>query len=140
MVERLYESYRSDGKPDAPAVPFHKLNDTAQEKWLSNLKTVSRIVSVDSIEVGYITIINRNKQINLGFGIFPEFRNQGYMTKIVPEAISLIKSKFPNTEIFSSVEQTNEPAKRILIKSGFKFFGEETKFNAIYNKYQYKLK
>ncbi len=137
MAERIYESYRMDGEPDAPSEPINKLNTEEKEKWIHGIKTVSRIISLDGNEIGFITIINRYNQVNLGFGVFQEYRKRGYMTAVIPEAVSFIKSMFPDSEIYSSVEVSNEPARKVLIRSGCESIKKETKFNAVYEKYKF---
>ncbi len=85
MAERISESYRMDGEPDAPSEPINKLSTEEKEKWIHGIKTVSRIISLDGNEIGFITIINKYNQVNLGFGVFQEYRKRGYMTAVIPD-------------------------------------------------------
>lgn len=87
-VKSVYETYRLAGEPDSPIVPFENLSEAEKTGIVNGYQRVIQIAICAEQKVGWITVINRNNEpeINLGFGLFTEFRGKSLMTKIIRRA------------------------------------------------------
>ncbi len=137
LAEKIYESYRLDALPDSPQVPFSKLNEDEKHKWLIARQKVTFIVSIASMPIGFMTVINRNQEVNFGFGVFQEYRRKGYMREVIPQAMEFIADLHPGVRIFSSTEENNIPARRLLEGTGFRFSKSELRGEDQYRKYEF---
>ena len=127
-VINIYQTYLSDGEPDSPTVPFEKLSVEEQNNVKEKYKKFMRTSRFDSQKVGWITVVDRSdtSTINLGFGLFQEFRGKRMMGQIIKAAISYIKDNYSNKKITAGARLENFPAIKSLENAGFKMVGTET--------------
>lgn len=120
-VETIYESYRMDDEPDAPTLPFVDICVKEREKLIQGYQRFFQVVVCNHNKVGWITVIDRDSdpEINLGFGLFREFRGQRLMAKIVHLAARNIIASGTNKKITAGVRVENIAAMRTLESAGF---------------------
>ena len=71
---------------------------------------------------------NENGEIEIGYGIYKEFRNRGFMTEIVQGIIDWAKTQPKVKSITASTDKTNLASFRVLEKNGFVKNGESGEF------------
>jgi [ribosomal protein S5]-alanine N-acetyltransferase len=73
---------------------------------------------------------NANGEIEIGYGIYEEFRKNGFMTEAVAGMINWAKKQSGVRSILASTDKTNSDSFSILEKNNFKKCGEtETLYN-----------
>jgi len=105
--------------------------DTTKDYLYSTLWTA---ISKDANKmVGDICIVgepNSDGEIEIGYGTYEEFQNQGFMTEAVGGMITWAKSQPKIFSIIASTEKENIGSFTILLKNNFLKIGEtETLFN-----------
>ena len=88
--------------------------------WTAVLKT-------ENMMIGDFCIYgepNENGEIEIGYGIYEEFQNRGYMTEIVRGIIEWTKKQPIVKSIIASTDKINLASVRVLEKNGFKKIGE----------------
>jgi ribosomal-protein-alanine N-acetyltransferase len=66
-------------------------------------------------------------QVEIGYGIYEEFQNKGYMTEIVRAMTQWIATQRDIKFVIASTEKFNIPSFRVLEKNGFIKIGETDK-------------
>ncbi len=77
--------------------------------------------------VGDLCIIgepNAAGEIEIGYGIYDEYKNRGYMTEIVSGLIRWAKSETKVLAVVASSEETNFASSKVLEKNGFVAIGK----------------
>lgn len=77
--------------------------------------------------IGYINLIEQEKDVLFGVGVAPAFCNHGYGQKICKTAIELSHQLYPGKPIFLQVRTWNTRAVRCYEKAGFRIAGEPTR-------------
>jgi [ribosomal protein S5]-alanine N-acetyltransferase len=94
--------------------------------WTAISKTENKMV-------GDLCIIgepNADGEIEIGYGTYDEFRNNGFMTEIVKGIIIWAKTQIKVKSIIASTNKTNAASFKVLKKNNFIKIGEtETLFN-----------
>lgn len=119
-VKKIYETYRIANEPDSPTTPFENLSETEIKEITDSYPRVMQIAIYNEQKVGWITIINQDTEpeINLGFGLFREFRGKGLMSKIIHKAIQDTSQK-QTKKISAEVRTENIAAFKTLKSAGF---------------------
>lgn len=120
-VESIYESYRLDCEPDSPTRPFVDICGDEKEKLIQGYQRFFQAVVCNGHKVGWITVIDRDSdpEINVGFGLFREFRGKKLMAKIVHCAARNIIAKGTNKKITAGARIENIAAIKTLERAGF---------------------
>lgn len=85
------------------------------------------ISKADNRMVGDVCIVgepNEQGEIEIGYGTYPEFQGQGYMTEIVSGMIEWAKTQPMVRSIIASTDKTNIASFRVLEKCLFQKSGE----------------
>ncbi|HMJ70382.1 MAG TPA: GNAT family N-acetyltransferase [Cyclobacteriaceae bacterium] len=80
------------------------------------------ILKAEQIMVGDLCIVgepNEEGQIEIGYGIYEEFRGKGYMTEIVSGIVTWAKDQEKVKSIFASTDKGNIASSTVLIKNNF---------------------
>lgn len=94
--------------------------------WTAISKTENKMVG-DLCIVGEP---NTDGAIEIGYGIYDEFQNKGFMTEIVGGIIEWTKTQSQVKSVIASTEKTNIASFKVLEKNGFLKIGEtESLFN-----------
>ena len=105
--------------------------DTSKNYLYSTLWTA--ISKADNKMVGDLCIIgepNEDGAIEIGYGTYDEFQNQGFMTEMVRGIIEWAAAQPIVKSILASTDKTNVASFKVLEKNGFIKIGEtETLFN-----------
>ncbi|MBC7537040.1 MAG: GNAT family N-acetyltransferase [Ferruginibacter sp.] len=105
--------------------------DTSKNYLYSTLWTA--ISKKENKMVGDLCIVgepNPDGEIEIGYGTYDEFQNQGYMTEIVNGIIEWAKSQPIVKSIIASSDKVNAASFKVLEKNNFIRIGEtETSFN-----------
>jgi len=67
---------------------------------------------------------NEKGEVEIGYGVYEEFRNRGYMTEIVQGMIEWAKTQSKVKSITASTDKGNPASSRVLEKTGFVKTGE----------------
>ena len=68
---------------------------------------------------------NELREIEIGYGTYEDFRNQGFMTEAVAGIINWIKPYVNG--ILASTEKTNPASEKVLLKNGFITYNHDEK-------------
>lgn len=119
-IKKIYETYRIANEPDSPTAPFENLSDIEIKAITDSYPRVMQIAVYNEQKVGWITIINRNTEpeINLGFGLFPEFRGKGLMSKII-RLTAMNTAQKQIKKISAEARTENIAAVKTLERAGF---------------------
>jgi ribosomal-protein-alanine N-acetyltransferase len=105
--------------------------DTSKNYLYSTLWTA--ISKADNKMVGDLCIIgepNEDGAIEIGYGTYDEFQNQGFMTEMVCGIIEWAAAQSIVKSILASTDKTNAASFKVLEKNGFIKIGQtETLFN-----------
>jgi len=71
--------------------------------------------------------VNADGEIEIGFGTYPQFQNQGYMTEAVAALCQWAFEQTKVTCILAETSNSNIASQKILIKNGFKTYKETNK-------------
>ena len=71
---------------------------------------------------------NEKGEIEIGYGVYEEFRNRGFMTEIVQGMIEWAKTQLQVKSITASTGKINLASSRVLEKNGFVKSGESGEF------------
>jgi [ribosomal protein S5]-alanine N-acetyltransferase len=94
--------------------------------WTAISKTENKMIG-DLCIVGEP---NENGEIEIGYGMYEEFQNKGFMTEIVSGIIEWAKTQPIVKSIIASTDKTNTASFKVLEKNNFIKVGEtETLFN-----------
>jgi ribosomal-protein-alanine N-acetyltransferase len=94
--------------------------------WTAISKTKNKMVG-DLLIIGEP---NEDGEIEIGYGTYDEFRNNGFMTEIVSGIIAWTKTQPIVKSIIASTDKTNTASFKVLEKNSFIKIGEtETLFN-----------
>lgn len=94
--------------------------------WTAILKSENKMVG----DVCMYGEPNEAGELEIGYGTYDEFQNQGFMTEMVGGMISWIGTQKKAISIIASTEKTNNASFRVLEKNNFNKIGEtETLFN-----------
>jgi [ribosomal protein S5]-alanine N-acetyltransferase len=80
--------------------------------------------------VGDLCIVgepNAAREIEIGYGTYPEFQRRGFMTEIVSGIIEWAKKQPIVISVIASTEKTNTASFRVLEKNSFIKIGETDK-------------
>lgn len=58
-------------------------------------------------------------EVEVGYGTFPRYRRQGYMTEALAGLLAWARSERPGLRILAETAQHNGPSQRVLEKAGF---------------------
>ncbi|MBK7962169.1 MAG: GNAT family N-acetyltransferase [Bdellovibrionales bacterium] len=124
-VEAIYEAYRIVAEPDSPVICYKDLNQADREKIVRGYQRFFRSANCDGQTVGWITIIDRESDpdVNLGFGLFPEFRGRGLMAQIIRHSMKEILPRLRDRKLTAGARVDNLAAIRTLEKAGFVLVG-----------------
>ena len=93
--------------------------------WTAILKTENKMVG----DICFYGEPNENREIEIGYGTYDEFQNQGFMTEIVRSIIDWIKTQKKVKSIIASTDKTNLASFKVLEKNNFIKSGEtDTRF------------
>lgn len=112
--------------------------------YIQNLKDKNRVslaICMDSIIIGEIVFknIKVNESVELGICLKNKnFKNKGYGTFAIKEALKYAKEKFCVKKVIADVIVTNKRSQHVLKKVGFKKIGCDSNF--IYFSYEEKVK
>lgn len=67
---------------------------------------------------------NIDGEIEIGYGTYEEFQNQGFMSEMVKGMVEWLKSQVNVKSITASTEKSNMASSRVLQKNGFNLIGE----------------
>ena len=91
------------------------------------------ISRIDNKMVGDLCIVgepNADGEIEIGYGVYDEFQNKGFMTEVVGGLIEWAKTQPEIKAIVASTEKTNTASFKVLEKNNFIKIGEkDTLFN-----------
>ncbi|MBC6491555.1 GNAT family N-acetyltransferase [Flavihumibacter stibioxidans] len=94
--------------------------------WTAISKTENKMVG----DLCIIGAPNALGEIEIGYGTYDEFQNNGFMTEIVSGIIEWAKNQPEVKSIIASTEKTNNASFKVLEKNDFLKIGEtETSFN-----------
>jgi [ribosomal protein S5]-alanine N-acetyltransferase len=85
------------------------------------------ISKVENKMIGDLCIIgepNENGEIEIGYGVYDEFQNKGFMTELVGGIIAWAKTQPMVKAIIASTEKTNTASFKVLEKNNFVKTGE----------------
>ena len=85
------------------------------------------VLKEENSMVGDLCIIgepNAAGEIEIGYGIYDEYKDRGYMTEIVSGLIRWAKSETRVLAVVASSEETNFASSKVLEKSGFVAIGK----------------
>ncbi|MBL7672459.1 MAG: hypothetical protein JNM39_18415 [Bdellovibrionaceae bacterium] len=113
-VKAIYEAYRIVAEPDSPVICYKDLNQADREKIVRGYQRFFRSANCDGQTVGWITVIDRESDpdVNLGFGLFPEFRGRGLMAQIIRHSIFTFyvyrqPRALSTTQLFITLQQSS---------------------------------
>lgn len=105
--------------------------DTTKNYLYSTLWTA--ISKTDNKMIGDLCIVgepNTDGEIEIGYGVYDEFQNKGFMTEIVGGMIGWAKTQPQVKTVIASTEKTNIASFKVLEKNNFLKIGEtDTLFN-----------
>lgn len=124
-VELIYETYRMDEEPDSPSISFSEISDEEKARIIQQYQIYFQVVTCNGDKVGWVTVINRatDLEINLGFGLFEDYRGRGLMASIIREATKNILSLDGEKKLTSSTRVGNFAAIKSLERAGFLLVG-----------------
>jgi [ribosomal protein S5]-alanine N-acetyltransferase len=71
---------------------------------------------------------NAKGEIELGYGMYEDFKNQGFMTEMLEAIISWAQTQAEVTVIVASSEKSNFASSKILVKNGFEINGMDENY------------
>ena len=83
--------------------------------WIGIEKSLQKIVG----SFGFKGMPNAQKEIEIGYGIFPEFQNRGFMTEMVAAAIEWCRQQNGIDFILAETSNENIPSMKVLLKNNF---------------------
>lgn len=114
-----------------------ELKEALEQTILPNVADISKnylystlwtaISKTENMMVGDLCIIgepNAEGEIEIGYGIYDEFQNKGFMTEIVGGIIEWAKSQSDIKSIIASTDKTNIASYKVLEKNKFVKIGE----------------
>ena len=114
-----------------------ELKDALEQTILPNVADKSKnylystlwtaVSKTENMMIGDLCIYgepNENGEIEIGYGIYEEFQNRGYMTEIVRGIIEWAKKQPIVKSIIASTDKINIASVRVLEKNGFIKIGE----------------
>lgn len=107
------------------------VSDKSKNYLYSTLWTA--ISKIDNKMVGDLCIVgepNADGEIEIGYGIYDEFQNKGFMTEVVSGIIEWTKTQPEIKAIIASTDKTNTASFKVLEKNSFIKIGET---EALYN-------
>lgn len=75
--------------------------------------------------VGFVNIVNEDKEIFIGIGVNPLCCNRGYGQQILKKAYEIAQIIYPNKPLYLEVRSWNQRAINCYLKAGFKIDGDE---------------
>jgi RimJ/RimL family protein N-acetyltransferase len=117
----IYEAYRHEREPDSPPVPFHELPASDQQTVVARFKATLFLICVDGQVVGFVSpTVQPGQTLNLGFGLFAEFRGQGLMARVLPAILRDLRRIYPEHQMVASTRLGNHAALKTLTRAGFR--------------------
>lgn len=107
-----------------PALADESKNYLYSTLWTAILKAENKMVG-DLCIVGEP---NEKGEIEIGYGIYEEFRGKGFMTEIVSGIIEWAKTQKKVKSIIASTDKTNISSFKVLQKNNFIKIGETENF------------
>ncbi len=99
-----------------PRVMKHQDNYIFYTLWIIILHEKNQVIG-DLVFFGHR---NQDGELEIGYGIFKEFENNGYMTEAIAGMIEWIKKQNCFLAIIASTESNNIASQRVLKKNKFK--------------------
>jgi RimJ/RimL family protein N-acetyltransferase len=117
----IYEAYRQDHEPDSPQVAVAALYPTDRQRIFARLFATHRVIRLDKEAVGFISLaIQPGQTLNLGFGLFPAFRGQGLMGRLLRQLLLSVQQTYPQHQIVAATRLANHAAMTTLARAGFR--------------------
>lgn len=87
-------------------------------RWVAEEKEGGRMIGT------FVIVPSRDFKgtINLGYLLLPEFWGRGYATELVLGGVQYFFSETDHGEIFAVIERENQGSRRVLEKTGFRYF------------------
>lgn len=120
-IELIYQTYLNDHEPDSPSIPFDQLDDKQLNDLFKRYKKFVRVVKMNNEKVGWITIIEKQNEeaINLGFGLYKQYRGTGIIVSILEKSIDYVQEYYPSKTITAATRSKNIAALKSLERAGF---------------------
>ena len=88
--------------------------------WTAILKDENRMIG----ELCMMGEPNNEGEVEIGYGIYNEYQNNGFMTEFVSAIVEWLKNQEKVKSILASTEKTNIPSYRVLEKNMFSKISE----------------
>ncbi|MBN2694666.1 GNAT family N-acetyltransferase [bacterium] len=103
-----------------PSVKDKNKNYLYSTIWTAILKSENRMIG----DICMYGEPNIDGEIEIGYGVYKEFQNRGFMTEILEGFIGWIKKQGEVKSIIASTDKTNSASSKVLQKNSFKKVGE----------------
>lgn len=74
--------------------------------------------------VGFVNLLEEEREVFIGIGVAPEFCGKGYGTAILLETCRISRERYPEKPLYLEVRSWNKRAVRCYEKAGFVIDGE----------------
>lgn len=102
--------------------------NTADYLWLTNWQIVLKAKNISIGSACFMDKPDKNKEVEIGYGIDEQYRNKGYMTEAVI-AISDWALKNGAEIIKAETDKTNIASEKVLLKSGYELKSQNNNSN-----------
>ncbi len=94
------------------------MKDEENYLWYTNWQIVLKEENRSIGSVGFKGCCNENGEVEIGYGIQPEYQRKGYMTEALKEMVKWAFEQLQITSVIAETEKTNIASYRVLEKIG----------------------
>ncbi len=105
----------------------YAMDDKDNYLWYTNWQIVLKEENRSIGGIGFKRCPNENGEVEVGFGIQPEYQGKGYITEALKEIIKWAFEQPQVSSVIAETEKTNTPSYRVLEKAGMAKYRETEK-------------